>query len=77
MIVIRDADEVQAEFVRQLRDITNRVEHRISGQRGTLISRGVWYSAVKFDGEDGGSWVANDSLQKLGAQPIGTEIGGE
>jgi hypothetical protein len=26
MIVIRDADEVQAEFVRQLQEITNRVE---------------------------------------------------
>jgi hypothetical protein len=41
------------------------VEHRTSGQRGTLVSRGVWYSAVKFDGEDGTSWVANDSIIEL------------
>lgn len=39
-----------------------RVEHRVSGQLGTLVSSGIWYSTVKFDGEEGTSWVANDSL---------------
>ena len=39
-----------------------RIEHKISHQQGTLKSQGIWYSAVKFDGEDHTSWVANDSL---------------
>lgn len=42
-----------------------RVKHRVSGQTGTLISKGIWYSAVKFDGEDSTSCVSNDSLAKL------------
>ena len=39
-----------------------RVKHRTSGQLGTRTSKGVWYSTVRFDGENGTSWVANDSL---------------
>jgi hypothetical protein len=66
MFVIRDADEVQAEFVQQLRAITGtRVEHRVSGQIGTRTSEGIWYSAVRFDGEDCTSWVANESVREL------------
>lgn len=42
-----------------------RVQHRISGQQGVLVSRGIWYAAVKFDGEDGTSWVANDSIREI------------
>lgn len=42
-----------------------RVKHRISGQEGVLLSRGAWYSSVRFDGEDGASWVANDSVRTI------------
>lgn len=42
-----------------------RVEHKTSGQQGRLLSRGIWYCNVKFDGEDGSSWIANDSIREL------------
>lgn len=45
--------------------VSKRVVHRISGQRGTLESQGIWYSSVRFDGEQGASWVANDSLRPI------------
>lgn len=39
-----------------------RVRHRITGQRGWLVSQTPWYAAVKFDGDDYPSWVALDSI---------------
>jgi hypothetical protein len=45
--------------------INRRVQHRVSSQLGTLLSTGLWYSAVRFDGEDATSWVANDSIERI------------
>jgi hypothetical protein len=42
-----------------------RVKHRTSGQTGTVVSRGFWYAAVKFDGDKYPSTVAIDSLLRL------------
>lgn len=42
-----------------------RVQHRTSGQQGILVSRDIWYAVVKFDGEDGATWVASDSIREL------------
>lgn len=41
-----------------------RVTHRVSGQRGTLVSHGIWYAAVLFDGDTYPSTVAVDSMKR-------------
>jgi hypothetical protein len=51
--------------------INRRVQHRVSSQLGTLLSTGLWYSAVRFDGEDATSWVANDSIERIEKPPSG------
>ena len=39
-----------------------RVQHRISGQWGTLVSRTTWYAAIIFDGDTYPSTVAVGSV---------------
>lgn len=43
----------------------SRVEHKVSRQRGIVTARGIWYSSVRFDGENATSWIANDSLRVI------------
>ncbi len=55
------------------RTLGARIRHRISGQHGVLVSRGIWYAAVKFDGEDGTSCVAVDSVVAVDEADYGCE----